>query len=250
MTEQQDAGLVKAAGDGVHALERDALWALIEQAPVRIALEDAAGRIRWVNRALADALAGRGRAWEGCAAGELESDAGRVLGRVALAAGGDGIAAAVFFAPAAPDDGVRESLRELLDTRFGIDPGTGVLDRHAVQRALDSEVSRSRRYGNPLSVVVLELAGATAAGELPGAVARALKEQLRWADIIGRMGENGFLLVLPETGVEAAERLIGKLREALGPVLAGQGCTARLAAAGWRRGDDAGFLLERALAAL
>ena len=42
--------------------------------------------------------------------------------------------------------------------------------------------------------------------------ARFLKERLRWVDIIGHWEGNSILVVLPETNLESATQLAGKLR--------------------------------------
>jgi GGDEF domain-containing protein len=123
---------------------------------------------------------------------------------------------------------------------------------------LEQQVSRSRRYGNPLSVIVIEITGAGAdeAGAAPTtdpvrlAVGQFLRDQLRWVDFIGRGPDDRFTLVLPETPEPHATRLADKLRQRLADLALPESDTrikveARLAVAGWTKGDDAGRLLRR-----
>ncbi len=134
------------------------------------------------------------------------------------------------------------------------DPATGLLNQRGLLLALEPQVARSRRYNNPMSVIMMALsdfANAEKCSHLE--VARLLKDQLRWADLIGRSPGGEFLLILPETSPEAAAaladkltRLIGELSTRLGepPAAVSYGIT------GWRRSDNAGSLINRAAAAL
>ncbi len=126
------------------------------------------------------------------------------------------------------------------------DAETGVLSHRALMLVLEPQVSRSRRYSNPLSVVVLELEGAGA--DALRRAARALKGHLRWADVVGRDEQGRFVLVLPETPAEAAEAIAAKIDHAL--AVDGAACHYRLGVAQWRLGDDAADLLHRAAAEL
>jgi hypothetical protein len=75
-----------------------------------------------------------------------------------------------------------------LSTLAGGVPGavaaSGVLARAAIQHRLDSEISRSRRYQNELTCIAVHCAGPDAEARAAG-VARLLKEQLRWVDLLG-----------------------------------------------------------------
>lgn len=120
---------------------------------------------------------------------------------------------------------------------------SGVLARAAIQHRLDGEVSRSRRYHNELSCISVECRGPQGPARLPG-VARLLKEQLRWVDLLGQWRDDTLLVVLPETGAEAARRLQDKLAALLaGPDAALIVC----GVATWERGDNAERLVARAL---
>ncbi|RME35832.1 MAG: diguanylate cyclase [Gammaproteobacteria bacterium] len=132
----------------------------------------------------------------------------------------------------------RESLR--------VDEESGLLSRKAVLQSLVGEVSRSRRYGNPLSVMLIRIEGqAGEEAEALRVVAQALQDQLRWVDVLGRWGPDTLLLVLPETPAEAAAILPEKFADALEgtPV-------AKTGVASWEKGDDALSLVDRCLEGL
>jgi len=127
------------------------------------------------------------------------------------------------------------------------DVDTGLLNRNAILQALERHVSRSRRYGNALSVVrvTLEAPHGAAAETALREFARELNAQLRWADQVGRLDETSFLLILPETGRADAEALAIKLGDER---LALAGTAMRridCAVASWQKGDDARKLMLR-----
>jgi diguanylate cyclase (GGDEF)-like protein len=149
-------------------------------------------------------------------------------------------------------------LRQQVEDLKLTDELTGLPNRRAITQALDLHVSRSRRYQNPLSVVLVSVDLRTLASVRPLstdpaalAVSRYLRDRLRWVDQIGRWADDEFLLVLPETAVEDARGLIDKIRneqasmqlpkpyDDLHPRLAfGLAC--------WNKGDDMRTLLRRA----
>lgn len=135
-----------------------------------------------------------------------------------------------------------------LSTLAGGVPGSvaasGVLARAAVQLRLDSEISRSRRYHNELTCISVHCVGADAAARV-GGVARLLKEQLRWVDLLGQWTDDTLLVLLPETALAAAEGLRAKLAALLaGPAVGAIAC----GVAAWQKGDNAERLVARALA--
>lgn len=110
---------------------------------------------------------------------------------------------------------------------------------------LERELSRCRRYGSPLSLLVLQLAESDAEAVRQQELALRLRDCLRWVDLIARDGRGEFVLVLPETG----ETALDALRDKLAANLAGEFPALALGAAAWSRGDDAWLLLQRARAA-
>ncbi len=127
-----------------------------------------------------------------------------------------------------------------------LDVDTGLLNRRNVLQELNAQVSRSRRYGNVLSVLHLSLPAALAP-ELRRSLAQALKATLRWVDIIGRWEDDALLVILPETSHEAASVLARKLREVMQQVL-GDCVPNTVGVAQWARGEEATALVARAAA--
>lgn len=141
-----------------------------------------------------------------------------------------------------------------------MDPLTCLLTRKSLMKELVSEVSRSRRYQNPLSIIILRPYADPGAWDALGedrraailkATAQALKEQLRWVDEAGRWDRDCLLLVLPETHAEAARQLAEKVSSQV-IQLPGEegGILTQCVITEWRKGDDAQTLIARAEALL
>lgn len=120
---------------------------------------------------------------------------------------------------------------------------------------LNYEVSRSRRYNNPLSILKLHLLVfdrpvSVADETLHATIKDTLMDELRWADMIGHTDQGTYLLVLPETPVEALEALRVKLIAALERKITfiSEDVHFRLVfgEASWERHDDSQSLLKRA----
>lgn len=130
------------------------------------------------------------------------------------------------------------------------DNDTGLLNERGIMLALEPQVARSRRYNSAMSVVILDAHCTTDSAGAHPHIARLLKDQLRWADLIGCSSENEFILVLPETGSDASllliEKLRGLLNEMAAQVLNGQTVKLTFGIANWRRVDNAETLLSRA----
>ena len=133
----------------------------------------------------------------------------------------------------------------------GIDPSSGLLDRASIAKMLETEVSRSRRYANPLSVLVVRLAASehrSQTADPVSALGRTLEEETRWADRIGRWDARDLLLVLPETTAVAARALVAKLEQRLGQEP--PPCSVIFGVAEWMKGDDESRLATRAFESL
>jgi two-component system cell cycle response regulator len=98
---------------------------------------------------------------------------------------------------------------------------TGLINYREFHRQLTEEVERSRRYGRPFSLLMLDidhfktindtyghLAGDTALRS----VAALLREEVRPTDMVARYGGEEFILVLPETAGPGALTLAERLR--------------------------------------
>lgn len=81
---------------------------------------------------------------------------------------------------------------------------------------LDYEVSRSRRYDNPLCLLKLHLLihqqpDSVTDEIISQTIKDTLMNELRWADMIGSTNKDSFLMVLPETPNSALNLLIKKI---------------------------------------
>ena len=109
---------------------------------------------------------------------------------------------------------------DALDALARTDPLTGLMNRRAFAERVGGEVARARRYGTPLSLLLLDLDGLKryndSAGHEAGdaalcSLAEALRSGSRAADQSARWGGDEFMMLAPHTGgaeaLELAERV-------------------------------------------
>lgn len=151
----------------------------------------------------------------------------------------------------------RELLKDELREALAIDEATGMPNKIALFKSLEPQISRSRRYGNLLSIVImrvndLEQLDETQSANLLLPISQLLNDQVRWADIVGKLNDNDFLLVLPETGADACKKLSNNLAERLNAVTKPDGLpddfiiSANFGYAEWSKGDDLTLLMQKA----
>lgn len=129
---------------------------------------------------------------------------------------------------------------------------TSLMNRRGLLHSLEPLVARSRRYDSPLSIVAMGLEVQQDRQKHLVRISHLLRDQTRWADLLGCNDDHDFILILQETTRESALRLVEKMTghlqrvsaSASSPVSACYGVTHCL------RDDDAETLLERAEAAL
>jgi diguanylate cyclase (GGDEF)-like protein len=136
---------------------------------------------------------------------------------------------------------------------------TGAFSRRYFMEALDRAVAMHGRHGTPVSLIALDLDHFKQINDRWGHSAgdRALREaagyaktQLREGDILGRVGGEEFLILLPMTGRDAAITLAERMCAALAAVSIEEGShTIRIPAsfgvAELRPNEDAGAWLRR-----
>lgn len=98
-----------------------------------------------------------------------------------------------------------------------IDPLTEVLNRRGLEQALEKELVRYRRYGGELTVAILDLDhfkslndqyGHAAGDKVLLNLAQFLSGRLRKADVVGRLGGEEFVLLMPQTEMEKAHKVL------------------------------------------
>lgn len=102
-----------------------------------------------------------------------------------------------------------------------LDNLTGVYNRNYLEKRLEEELAQSRRKGRPLSLVLVDTHGLKEVndryGHLVGdealkAVARLFRDNLRACDGVARYGGDEFVLLMPETSGQEAERAMDRLK--------------------------------------
>ncbi|MDH5729858.1 MAG: GGDEF domain-containing protein, partial [Gammaproteobacteria bacterium] len=156
-----------------------------------------------------------------------------------------------------------QDLEAQLADNIPTDKLTGLLNRKSLLNALERQVSRSRRYSNPLSVIIVRLHhwqashddSAATINDALTAIAFDLRDQMRWVDLIGRTDDQEFTLILPETASDDASHLAEKIRKRLldlshpdKPEMQLK-ISLKAGVTSWRKGDDIRLLYARALEA-
>ena len=152
--------------------------------------------------------------------------------------------------------GLEEQLRQLARH----DPLTGVYNRHALSEILVAEAARSRRYGHPIAMLMIDVDrlkefndrfGHAAGDEVLKDVAALITRSVRDTDVVVRYGGDEFLVLLTETNGQAQrvkERIECELAFELGKSRYGIPVTASIGAAHWspESGESVSELLGRA----
>jgi len=118
---------------------------------------------------------------------------------------------------------VTELQREL-DRRASTDPLTGALNRRSMEESAQRESARSQRYGNQLSMIVLDIDHFKQLNDTRGHAAgdcalqtlvRAMSALLRQQDLLARVGGEEFAILLPDSSVAAAAATAERIRQAV-----------------------------------
>jgi diguanylate cyclase (GGDEF)-like protein len=115
-------------------------------------------------------------------------------------------------------------LVEQLHSAATTDELTGLYNRRALEERLGAEISRSLRHQLHTSVLLLDLdrfklvndtLGHAAGDRLLISVARILRQQCRALDVVGRLGGDEFLVILPMTKPAEAQVFVGRVQASL-----------------------------------
>ncbi len=144
------------------------------------------------------------------------------------------------------------------------DPLTGVFNRQAYDEKIEEEYLRWKRYGHPLSILVVDIDyfkrindtfGHLAGDKALKALALRLLQNVREVDIVTRYGGEEFVVIMPDTPTDKAYLVAEKLRS----VVASAGfhyrkqpvnVTVSCGLASFREGDEVNSVFDRADAAL
>ncbi len=155
-----------------------------------------------------------------------------------------------------------EQARHELERRMLTDPLTGVGNRRMLELRLDDEILRAQRYHRSLTAVYFDLDHFKQVNDDHGhdvgdttlrLVAESLAGQVRQIDHVARLGGEEFVVLLPETSLDAARVLVERMREAVTALtIPGlpRPITISAGLAQWRPGERAEALLRRADQAL
>lgn len=150
-----------------------------------------------------------------------------------------------------------------LEALASTDQLTGASNRRHFLDVARTEISRARRQGSPLSVVMLDIDffksindrfGHEAGDKVLATLAATVRDTLRAGDIFARLGGEEFILMLPGQGLDDAFRMAERLR-LLVAEMETPGCPARITLSAGVAGlqhetDDVGTLLRGADQAL
>ncbi len=101
---------------------------------------------------------------------------------------------------------------------------TGLFNRRFLRKRLDEELSRARRAGFPLSLLMMDLdrfkiindaLGHPAGDEVLKAIAGVLQSGFRQGDVVGRWGGEEFMALLPNSDAAGAQISAERLRKAV-----------------------------------
>ena len=124
--------------------------------------------------------------------------------------------------PTAVDITERKLLEKELQRQAHLDYLTGLPNRRDFMERGEIEFSRTLRYDNHLSILMLDIDHFKKINDTYGhqsgdlvlkSIASTFHKELRSVDIVGRLGGEEFALILPETGIEKATEVAERLRE-------------------------------------
>jgi diguanylate cyclase (GGDEF)-like protein len=111
-----------------------------------------------------------------------------------------------------------------LEHQTQIDSLTGLFNRRAFEKKIQEEFERSKRYRNPLSVLIFDLDNFKVINDTYGhhggdaalvKISETLREMTRQSDFSARYGGEEFVMILPETDQDSAMQVANKVHGAI-----------------------------------
>lgn len=119
---------------------------------------------------------------------------------------------------------IQRQLQDRLLVLASVDELTTLYNRREINRRFADEVERSRRYGQPLSLLLLDVDhfksindkfGHPAGDEVLRSVAYRIRDCVRSVDIAGRFGGEEFAIILPNTDRDGAFMIAERVRQGI-----------------------------------
>ena len=116
---------------------------------------------------------------------------------------------------------VERDLLQVLEHRSVTDPLTGLYNRYHFDATLTWEVARCLRYGDRLSLLLIDVDHLKAVNDRLGhqagdwllrRAAGAIRDNVRGADVVSRYGGDEFAIILPDTDVQSGRLVAERIR--------------------------------------
>ncbi|MGL1862267.1 MAG: diguanylate cyclase [Pseudodesulfovibrio sp.] len=130
--------------------------------------------------------------------------------------------------PFAPEEllaRIRRGSKVVDDRRIALfDPLTNLYNRRSFDSFFERELARSNRYGSHLSVILVDIDhfkkvndtyGHPVGDDVLKRLAKILKESIRTSDMVCRWGGEEFVILMPETDLEAAAEKAESVRKSI-----------------------------------
>lgn len=114
--------------------------------------------------------------------------------------------------------------KEAAEQAARIDPLTGLTSRRAFTEMADTEIQRALRYRLPLSLLMIDLDHFKSINDTHGHIngdavlasfAHTVAQQVREVDVVGRLGGEEFVVLLPNVGATEAAQVAERMRQAV-----------------------------------
>ena len=264
----------------LETLNKETLQNIIESSPIGLFLTDTNGHVTWYNPTLAHLLGEQQNTFTGQTEATIQSDLKALFSDKGIVQIHNQDAPSKHFICTKQllDGGLtihfvhdassmrqlfteKEELQSIINEMKAIDTLTGMPNKQAIINALEPQVSRSRRYDNILSLIIVQLKnlemlrkqiGNEQANKLIVACSHMLNDQVRWADMIGHIEDNEFLIILPETTELDTHKLKEILSERFATIQTSEMVNKKLnvetdfGVAQWQKGMDVPLFIETA----